>query len=183
MLRNACAGHEAITQTVTWAMYLLAQHPEWQVRLREEVRFTWKTSATLEGSNGSSPTPDLLTHEALSAMPWLGCVIYEAMRLLPSASRIARIGERATWVVLLPIMYLAIREFYRPCSAQRLKTSRSRPPLQKAALAHSTSRRALLCKSQSHSCTVTAASGMRPTSSDQSASKTASQLLVGTRCA
>ena len=30
-------GHETTTQVVTWAMYLLANYPEWQARLRAEV--------------------------------------------------------------------------------------------------------------------------------------------------
>jgi PHYB activation tagged suppressor 1 len=31
------AGHDTTAQLLTWAMFLLGTHPEWQQRLREEV--------------------------------------------------------------------------------------------------------------------------------------------------
>jgi hypothetical protein len=70
------AGHETTTKAVMWAMFLLAKHPEWQVRLRDEVR-------AVCGSPGPGAAPP--TFEQLSDLPLLVCVIHETLRLYPPA--------------------------------------------------------------------------------------------------
>jgi len=65
------AGHETTAVTLSWACYLLAQHPHAQARLREEAR------AVL---GGRPPT----THD-LPRLTYTGQVIREALRLYPPA--------------------------------------------------------------------------------------------------
>lgn len=65
------AGHETTAQLLTWTMYLLALHPEWQEKLREEAR---------------GP----ITEERLSSLPLHHCVLLESLRLFPPVPAIVR---------------------------------------------------------------------------------------------
>jgi cytochrome P450 len=62
------AGHETTSQALTWSLYLLALFPEWQERLREEVR-------GVTGKDGC------IGREDLGNLPLLDAVFQEAMRL------------------------------------------------------------------------------------------------------
>lgn len=81
------AGHETTSNALTWTFYLLAQHPDIEQRLYEEVDRVLA---------GRAPTL-----QDLRQMPYLAMVIKESMRLYPPAwilnSRIAltdvQIGE------------------------------------------------------------------------------------------
>ena len=70
------AGHETTANALTWAFYLLGQHPSARERLEREV------DAALGGR-----TPALAD---LGAMPWSLAVFKEAMRLYPPAFVVAR---------------------------------------------------------------------------------------------
>jgi cytochrome P450 len=61
------AGHETSASALSWALHLLARHPEVTERLRDEV--------------GDRPP----TLESLAAMPLLGHVVKETLRLYPPA--------------------------------------------------------------------------------------------------
>ena len=63
------AGHETTALTLSWAWYLLAQHPHVEERLVAEWR---------EVLNGRPPTPD-----DLARLPYTEAVILEAMRIYP----------------------------------------------------------------------------------------------------
>lgn len=65
------AGHETTSNALTWAWYLLSQHPEVEARLHEEV------DGVL---NGRSPT----LHD-LPNLPYTQMVIKETLRLYPPA--------------------------------------------------------------------------------------------------
>ncbi|EIM82729.1 cytochrome P450 monooxygenase pc-3 [Stereum hirsutum FP-91666 SS1] len=67
------AGRDTTAATLTFAVYMLAQHPDILSRLREEI-FT-KLGA---GANGRRPT-----HEDLRDMKYLRAVINETLRLYP----------------------------------------------------------------------------------------------------
>ncbi|AKT38232.1 cytochrome P450 [Chondromyces crocatus] len=69
-------GHETSSVTATWALYLLSQHREACERLTEEI------DRVLSGR-----TP---TVEDLDAMPYLGMVFNECLRLMPSVPFILR---------------------------------------------------------------------------------------------
>lgn len=62
-----------------WAMYLLALHPEWQARLRGEVRGAC-------GNDSTSPP----TLEQLGNAPLLACVTNETLRLYPAVPHFDR---------------------------------------------------------------------------------------------
>ena len=64
------AGHETTANSLTWAWYLLARHPEVVSRMRSEI------DAVARGR-------DLRT-EDLGSLPYLDMVVKEGMRILPS---------------------------------------------------------------------------------------------------
>jgi cytochrome P450 len=69
MLTIFFAGHETTAQALTWTWYLLAQHPEVEAKLYDEVDRTL---------TGRLPTPD-----DTEALDYPGRVVQEAMRLYP----------------------------------------------------------------------------------------------------
>lgn len=80
-LRDECmtlflAGHETTANTLAWAWYLLARHPEAQARLRDEL------DRVLEGR-----APTLAD---LPRMPYTEHVVSESLRLFPPAWMLGR---------------------------------------------------------------------------------------------
>ena len=73
------AGHETTANALTWAWYLLAQNPESEARLHEEL------DAVLEGGR-------LPTVEDLPALRYTEMVVAETMRLYPPAYAIGRLA-------------------------------------------------------------------------------------------
>ncbi|MCH1866215.1 cytochrome P450 [Nocardioides sp. CFH 31398] len=69
------AGHETVASALTWTLMLLAEHPEVQDRVAQEV-------AALDGP------PSLLGHQA--TLPWTRAAVDEALRLYPPAWLISR---------------------------------------------------------------------------------------------
>jgi cytochrome P450 len=76
------AGHETTAKALTWALYLLARAPEWQQRLRQEVR-----SVAGDGPVGAGHLDRLTVTKAL---------LEEAMRLYPPAPVMTRQAASAT---------------------------------------------------------------------------------------
>lgn len=70
------AGHETTANALTWAWYLLAQHPEAESKLHEEI------DCVLEGR---LPSP-----EDVPALHYTGCVFREVLRLYPPGWIITR---------------------------------------------------------------------------------------------
>ena len=70
------AGHETCANALTWTFYLLAQHPEIQERLAEEV------SGALDGR--------VPGYQDLANLPYTAMVFNEALRLYPPAWIMAR---------------------------------------------------------------------------------------------
>ncbi|KAI4383926.1 hypothetical protein MLD38_009707 [Melastoma candidum] len=70
------AGHESTALTASWCVMLLAQHPEWQSRIREEV-------ARVCGSRH----PDA---DSLARLRTVTIVIQEVLRLYPTAVFVSR---------------------------------------------------------------------------------------------
>ncbi|OJI99006.1 hypothetical protein ASPVEDRAFT_50570 [Aspergillus versicolor CBS 583.65] len=69
------AGHETISVGITWAIYMLCLHRDWQVRLREEVRATVP-------SPGSSST-ETMSSAHVERMPLLRAFLEEVLRWYP----------------------------------------------------------------------------------------------------
>jgi cytochrome P450 len=70
------AGHETTSGALTWALYLLSQHPEVAAQLHAEI---------------DSVLGDRLpTYADLARLPWTDMIIKEAMRLYPPAWGVTR---------------------------------------------------------------------------------------------
>ncbi|KAL5633807.1 hypothetical protein ACGC1H_005861 [Rhizoctonia solani] len=84
------AGHETTSTAVSRILEVLAQHPDVQVRLREELRqyFEANTNET--------------HHDALLELPYLDGTVREALRLYPPVAIIGRTCEEDT---VLPLDY------------------------------------------------------------------------------
>jgi cytochrome P450 len=70
------AGHDTVTDAITWTLVLLAQHPEHRARARQEVQGVL---------NGRPPTA-----ASMAEMPFLGRVFHESLRLYPPGWGFAR---------------------------------------------------------------------------------------------
>ncbi|CAH1763143.1 4023_t:CDS:2 [Entrophospora sp. SA101] len=80
------AGHETTGIALSWALYLLAKHPEVQDHLRQEL---------LEASSD----PDLETSfDKMNSLEYLNCVFKETMRIIPPVPAIARSSETDTTI-------------------------------------------------------------------------------------
>ena len=76
VLTMMAAGHETTSSTLSWCLFLLAQHPDIQRKLREEIRSTF-------------PSPDYIatasiSASAIDALPLLNAVCQETLRLYPT---------------------------------------------------------------------------------------------------
>jgi len=94
------AGHETTGIALTWALYLLANRPEAQARLREEAL------AVLEDDPAGA--------EHVNQLYFTRQVLEEAMRLYPPAPMVARRAVRATEICGRPVRKgdVALLAFY-----------------------------------------------------------------------
>lgn len=76
LLTFIVAGHETTALTLSWALYLLAFDPAIQKRAQDEVR------ATLSGK--------IATAEDVANLPFIRCIVDEALRLYPPAAIVSR---------------------------------------------------------------------------------------------
>ncbi len=78
LLTFIVAGHETTALTLSWALYLLAFDPDWQHRVRREIR-------TVIGDREASP-------ETLDRLVLTRQVIQETLRLYPPAALLLRVA-------------------------------------------------------------------------------------------
>ena len=83
------AGHETTSHGLTWAWYLLSQHPEAQAKLHAELD---------EVLGGRAPT-----YDDLERLPYTRQVFEEAMRLYPPAYTMTRRAEEDTTIGGYPV--------------------------------------------------------------------------------
>ncbi|KAL3524089.1 hypothetical protein ACH5RR_016923 [Cinchona calisaya] len=84
------AGHESTAVAISWCLMLLALHPEWQDRIRDEI---------------AQVCPDgLLDADSLPKMKMITMVIHEVMRLYPPAAFVSREALEDTQIghILVP---------------------------------------------------------------------------------
>ncbi|KAJ5112021.1 hypothetical protein N7532_000066 [Penicillium argentinense] len=86
MLTFLAAGHETTAAALTWACYLLTLYPDYQERVRAEIRSQIPT--------GDSP----ITHTDLESLPLLNGVCQEVLRLYPTVPATIRESIRDTIV-------------------------------------------------------------------------------------
>lgn len=84
MLTFLAAGHETTAKALTWTLYLLSRAPDWQERIREEVR-------QVVGEN-------VVSGEHLERLVVTRQVVKEGMRLYPPAAIMSRIVTKTTTV-------------------------------------------------------------------------------------
>ncbi|CAE6433484.1 unnamed protein product [Rhizoctonia solani] len=84
------AGHETTSTAVSRILEVLAQHPDVQVRLREELRQYFEAN------------PNDTHHDALLELPYLDGIVREALRLYPPVAIIGRTCQEDT---VLPLDY------------------------------------------------------------------------------
>jgi cytochrome P450 len=78
MMTFLAAGHETTASALTWAIYLLAKHPQMQSRLRDETR-----AHLLSPFVTTSPSASAVIAEMIEQMPYLNAIRREVLRLFP----------------------------------------------------------------------------------------------------
>ncbi len=82
MITLFVAGHETTANVLTWTLYFLTRHPEAMAKLKAELT---------DVLNGGVPSAD-----QIEQLPYTKAVLFEAMRLKPTAPVIIRKVERDT---------------------------------------------------------------------------------------
>lgn len=88
MLNLLAAGHETISVSVTWAIYELCKYPEWQPRIREEIR---RVIPDFESAK-------TLSLNDLDRMPLLTAFYYETIRFWPPIPFTVRQADQDTTI-------------------------------------------------------------------------------------
>ncbi|KAJ6570721.1 cytochrome P450 [Mycena sp. CBHHK59/15] len=79
------AGHETTASGLSWTLWLLANDPESQARLRAEVAPVY----------ADNPRPDYRT---LKSLTWLDCVVNESLRVLPPVPLTLRVAQKTEYI-------------------------------------------------------------------------------------
>ncbi|KAI4102092.1 MAG: hypothetical protein LQ345_007385 [Seirophora villosa] len=90
MMTFLAAGHETTASALTWAIYLLAKHPQIQKSLREEVR-------SLLPHPSESPGP-VVTSETIEKISHLDMICREVLRLFPPVAVTIRVAMKDTTI-------------------------------------------------------------------------------------
>ncbi|KAF8652335.1 hypothetical protein AX16_004441 [Volvariella volvacea WC 439] len=95
------AGHETTASGLTWALWLLANDPQSQRRLREEVTSVITVNPSLD-------------YRTLRDLKWLNCVVMEGLRVLPPVPVAVRVAAKTGHIqdTLVPegtMIYIPIR--------------------------------------------------------------------------
>ncbi|CAO3675031.1 unnamed protein product [Rhizopus microsporus] len=74
------AGHETTSNTLSWCLWLLAQHQDVQDRLREEVRVLFQDENSFD-------------YETINSISYLDYVCRETLRFIPTVPRTSRVNR------------------------------------------------------------------------------------------
>ena len=91
MIHTNIHRHETTSSAFTWTTYLLAKHPEFQTRLREEIRANIPSPST-------QLDPDIDLSSILESLPLLNGLSNEVLRLYPTVPVTLRIAVRPTTI-------------------------------------------------------------------------------------
>jgi cytochrome P450 len=89
---NTILRHESTAITLAWGLFKLAQMPDVQEHLRQEIQ------ETLPDLNSEAPS-----YETINSMPYLRCFLMELLRLYPAFPAIMREASKTTNVEDLQI--------------------------------------------------------------------------------
>ncbi|KAL7277259.1 hypothetical protein ACG7TL_009112 [Trametes sanguinea] len=90
----ALAGQETTTSALARLLWVLAQEPPAQTRLRSEVREAKITHARASGMNESEWQRVSLPYDVLIGLPYLDAVVRETLRLYPSTNMMYRVATK-----------------------------------------------------------------------------------------
>ncbi|OSC97770.1 cytochrome P450 [Trametes coccinea BRFM310] len=90
----ALAGQETTTSALARLLWVLAQEPPAQTRLRSEVREAKITHARAIGMNESEWQRVSLPYDVLIGLPYLDAVVRETLRLYPSTNMMYRVATK-----------------------------------------------------------------------------------------
>ena len=82
------AGSDTSSLSVTWTLLLLAQHPDIQTRLREEMLAVPNAPSSMTDEEVES------MHEVIANLPFLHNVVRESLRLIPPVHSSLRVATR-----------------------------------------------------------------------------------------
>ncbi|EMD34485.1 hypothetical protein CERSUDRAFT_97741 [Gelatoporia subvermispora B] len=88
------AGHDTTATTLTWLFYELAKHPEYQSKMREEIRVA-RSSMTARGENSFSP-------DDLDSMTYCMAALKETLRFHAIVHGLPRVAVRDD---IIPLQY------------------------------------------------------------------------------
>lgn len=92
MMTFLAAGHETTASALTWAVYLLAKHPEMQRRLRDEVHAS-QLPSPVEAPTSANCS---VTAGLIDQMPYLDAFCRETLRLFPPVALTIRTAIKDT---------------------------------------------------------------------------------------
>lgn len=80
---------EAGAKQMVWVLWYIAEHPDWQSRLREEVKKNVQCD----------PVTGELEDAPLDTMPILNAILHESMRLMPVTPVVTRVADKDTTIL------------------------------------------------------------------------------------
>ncbi|KAI0826239.1 cytochrome P450 [Irpex lacteus] len=86
------AGHETTANTLTWMLWELAKHPDFQETLRNEIRAK-REDMNLRYVGDSDATCDF-SMDDLESMPFLQAIVKEVMRYHPIVYHLTRVAKK-----------------------------------------------------------------------------------------
>ncbi|OCH88053.1 cytochrome P450 [Obba rivulosa] len=93
------AGHDTTATTLSWLFFELARHPQWQEKLRDEIR-TFRAAAVARGDITFSL-------EDLDSMTYCIAALKETLRYHPVGSNVRRVAEKDD---IIPLQYPILSE-------------------------------------------------------------------------
>jgi cytochrome P450 len=111
------AGHETTAVALSWTWYLLAQHPEAEARLADELRVVLAGRPPTVADLPALPYTEMVVTESMRLYPPAYGIARQAVRLTEVAGRPMRVGAfviMPTWVVHRDVRWFEKPEEFRP---------------------------------------------------------------------